>query len=138
MSEEREERGSDIADRMSKRFEDEKPETEADTSDADTEPSGTTDDTSKTRNPSASAYDALTGNVRNDREQKAVFLPDPQRRELETQFKRLSYEYELEFDRDLELNAHYYPVVMEFGLDAVTEMDAETLDEALQAIDERY
>jgi len=63
------------------------------------------------------------------------YLPEGQRDELRYQYKALSAEYEREFGEDLEKNRHYYPLLVEYGLERLESADAQDVREMLAELE---
>ena len=64
-----------------------------------------------------------------------LYLPEGQRDELRYQYKLLSAEYEREFGDELEKNRHFYPLVVEYGLDRLDGADAQDVQELLDGLE---
>jgi hypothetical protein len=56
-----------------------------------------------------------------------MYLPRRQKREIERRYKLLSAEYEYEFEEDFEKNRHFYPLLVQLGLDRLADVDVEEL-----------
>lgn len=52
-----------------------------------------------------------------------MYLPESVRDDLAYQFKLTSAEYERELGEEMEKNRHWYPLVIELGLEQIEEMD---------------
>jgi hypothetical protein len=97
----RDEKGDDLADRMSRRFGGET-ETDEGTESTGTE---TTED----------ASGEPEGNV-SDRPSVLMYLPEEQRRELDLRFDELNLKHKREHGEALQKNRDYYPAVIEAAL----------------------
>lgn len=64
-----------------------------------------------------------------------LYLPEGQRDKLRYQYKMLSAAYEREYGEDLEKNRHYYPLVVEYGLDRLDGCDAKDVKELLDGLE---
>lgn len=120
----RDERGADVDERLSKRFENEK-EDESSKSDESAEKdnrskkdkSDNTDMSVKEQKNADSVKDAWNS--------KLVYLPDDIDGHVDDEFSRLRYECDRDLDWEPKKNRHFYPVIVVDGADAVAEMDAE-------------
>ncbi|WP_135823012.1 hypothetical protein [Halostella litorea] len=73
--------------------------------------------------------------VKDEHEGVYVYLPKAQKKQLKHVYTAAKATYEPEYDTDFEKNRHYYPLVVEFGLERVADADAEELDEMLDELD---
>jgi len=64
-----------------------------------------------------------------------LYLPEGQREELRYRYKLLAAEYEREFGEDFEKNRHYYPLVVQYGLDRLESADVTDVKELLDELD---
>ncbi|RDZ61382.1 hypothetical protein C5B90_19100 [Haloferax sp. Atlit-12N] len=62
------------------------------------------------------------------------YLPDAMKDRLDTEYQRLTYECDFEFLKD----RHLKPLVIEHGLDAVSEMDPDDVHSALADLEREY
>ena len=62
-----------------------------------------------------------------------MYLPESQKKELERLYNVLKAEYEYEYDREFEKNRHFYPLVVDRGLDGLEEVDASDIHAHLQS-----
>ncbi|MFC7134076.1 MULTISPECIES: hypothetical protein [Salinibaculum] len=53
-----------------------------------------------------------------------MYLPESQTKELRRLYNVLKAEYEFEFEEEFEKNRHFYPLVVQHGLDRLEGMDA--------------
>ncbi|WP_231189644.1 hypothetical protein [Haladaptatus sp. DYF46] len=58
-----------------------------------------------------------------------MYLPEEQRSELNFRYKELNLAYERAVGDELEKNRHFYPLVVQAGLEALDGMDGESLRE---------
>lgn len=75
------------------------------------------------RSESESVKDARVGTY--------MYLPEEQRGELNFRYKELNLTYERSFGEELEKNRHFYPLVVQAGLEALDGLDGEELRERL-------
>lgn len=78
--------------------------------------------------------EAKVQNVKKEWDGWYIYLPDELGRTLDSEFDRLKYECGRDLDWKPKKNRHYYPVVIEAGLKAVEEMDAEDFTEKLDEL----
>ena len=64
-----------------------------------------------------------------------LYLPEGQRDEMKYRYKMLSAEYEREFGEEFEKNRHFYPLVIEHGLDSLSGLDAQEVRDLLGDLD---
>ncbi|ELY73241.1 hypothetical protein [Natrinema pallidum] len=76
-----------------------------------------------------------TERVKDEQVGTYFYLPEDQRDELRYRYKMLSAEYEREFGEDLEKNRHFYPLLVEYGLDGLDSADAHDVQEMLEGLD---
>jgi hypothetical protein len=53
-----------------------------------------------------------------------MYLPESQTKELRRLYNVLKADYEFEYDEEFEKNRHFYPLVIEYGLDRLDGLDA--------------
>ncbi|ELZ96077.1 hypothetical protein C440_05787 [Haloferax mucosum ATCC BAA-1512] len=63
-----------------------------------------------------------------------VYLPDPMKKRLDKQYQRLNYECDFEILKD----RHLKPLVIEYGLDAVAEMEPDDVQKAIADLERWY
>jgi hypothetical protein len=63
-----------------------------------------------------------------------MYLPESQNRELKRLYNVLKAEYEYEYDEDFEKNRHFYPLLIQYGLDGLEGLDASELQERLASL----
>ncbi|WP_218124123.1 hypothetical protein [Haloplanus vescus] len=113
----RDDRGRDVEQRLSKRFESEQTD-ESDTADKPDMKSKTdkTDNTSKTDMTSQTAQSTDSEKSVKDRPSVLMYLPEDVRQDLDIRFDELNARYKREHGEALEKNRDYYPAVVEAGL----------------------
>ena len=72
--------------------------------------------------------------VKDERSGTYMYLPESQKAELGPTFKILSAEYEREFGDELEKNRHFYPLVVQYGLDGLDGLDASEIKDRLDEL----
>jgi len=60
-----------------------------------------------------------------------MYLPESQKKTIDRLYVRMSADYELEFDEDLEKNRHFFPLLVEYGLDGLDGLDASEVRDRL-------
>lgn len=63
-----------------------------------------------------------------------MYLPKDQKKEVERLYNVLKAEYEYEYDEDFEKNRHYYPLVVQYGLESLDSFDASDIREHLDYV----
>ena len=61
-----------------------------------------------------------------------MYLPDAQVKDLRRVYNVIKAEYEYEYDLPFEKNRHFYPLVVQFGLERLQEMDPATVRDRLE------
>jgi hypothetical protein len=64
-----------------------------------------------------------------------MYLPEEQQKRLKREFRLLQADWELDYQDEfgeLEKNRHYFPLVLEYGLDRVSSWDIQTVKNHLQ------
>lgn len=65
-----------------------------------------------------------TTSVKDEQIGTYMYLPKQQSKELERRYKLMSAEYEFEFDESFEKNRHFFPLIIQYGLDDLESLDA--------------
>jgi hypothetical protein len=94
------------------------------------EPSDTSEPNGRTEMDTSSA-----GSVKDERVGTYMYLPESQQKELSRLYNILKAEYEYEFDAEFEKNRHFYPLVIEYGIDSLDSLEASDIQERLQTLD---
>ncbi|WP_327054187.1 hypothetical protein [Halomicrococcus gelatinilyticus] len=76
-----------------------------------------------------------TTSVKDDRVGTYMYLPEDQRAELDFAYKELSLAYEREFGDDLEKNRHFYPLLVQAGLEHLDDLDGDAIRERLESFE---
>lgn len=63
-----------------------------------------------------------------------MYLPESQKKDLERLYNVLKAEYEYEYDLEFEKNRHFYPLVIDQGLDGLDSLDASEIHALLQSL----
>jgi hypothetical protein len=109
----------DRADRLSRRRKD-RSQSRDDASPDNTFKADNTDNTSDTDNTdNASNVGTLDENTKT----QMMHLPEEQHKRLMHLYTRMKADYEFEFDDEFEKNRHYFPLVLQYGLDQFEERD---------------
>jgi len=96
-----------------------------DQSDKHSEPTES-DKSSKPDNPSkiGETDEQSEPSVKDERVGTYMYLPESQQRELSRLYNVLKAEYEYEYETEFEKNRHFYPLVIEFGIEGLDGLDA--------------
>ena len=62
-----------------------------------------------------------------------MYLPETQTKELRRLYNVLKAEYEFEYDEEFEKNRHFYPLIIQHGLDGLDGLDASEIRDRLEA-----
>jgi|APHM01.1.fsa_nt_gi hypothetical protein len=90
------------------------------------------DETSKS--DGTSKPDEKTKTVKTEQTPVYMYLPEAQDRELQRLYSILKAKYEYEVDEEFEKNRHFYPLVVQYGLDGLDSLDVQELQELLEQI----
>lgn len=94
-------------------------------------PTEATTDTETDDDATESSQDT---SVKDERVGTYMYLPKSQAKELKRLYNVLKAEYEFEFDEEFEKNRHFYPLVIQCGLDSLDGLDASEIKEQLEEI----
>ena len=116
----------DIDDRLSKRFGDE--------TDSDEPQTEQTDMSSTSQNDSTEQSSQNAQNVKKEWNVRSFYLDDELNSELTTAFKRLDLGLsEADIDLNLKKTRHFYPLIVELGLEQLERMDITEVTERLES-----
>jgi hypothetical protein len=123
---------NDLDDRLSRRFDNDSPE--------DNDNSESESDTDHASSKSQSGKNAQKSqkpqNVKKEWNVRSIYLDDTLESELTTLFKRLDLELsEAETDLELQKTRHFYPLIVELGLERLEEMDVTEITDQLESTD---
>lgn len=115
----------EIDDRLSKRFGDESGE------DGDTEEQEMS--SQRDRNAQTSQNAQKAKNIKKEWNVRSVYLSDDLDDDLTTAFKRLDLDLdEMDTDIDLKKTRHFYPLIVELGLERLEELEVTEITERLE------
>jgi hypothetical protein len=123
---------NDLDDRLSRRFDNDSPE--------DNDNSESESDTDHASSKSQSGKNAQKSqkpqNVKKEWNVRSIYLDDSLESELTTLFKRLDLELsEAETDLELQKTRHFYPLIVELGLERLEEIDVTEITDQLESTD---
>lgn len=100
------------------------------------------DETSEQSEPSKSSESSErseqeSSSVKEERIGTYMYLPESQQSELSRLYNVLKAEYEYEYDAEFEKNRHFYPLVIEHGIDSLDGLDASDVKTKLDSLDIR-
>lgn len=72
--------------------------------------------------------------VKDEREGTYMYLPEDQKQEINLAFKRANLAYEEETGEELEKNRHFYPLLVQEGLDGLDGLDGRDIKERLEEL----
>lgn len=75
-----------------------------------------------------------TVSVKEEQTGTYMYLPKSQTKQLRRLYNVLKAEYEFEYDEEFEKNRHFYPLVIQYGLDELDGMDASDIRTRLEAM----
>ena len=124
------------ADRLRRRREQQRDQQATQAERADPSDASEGSDSSRASDPSdaseTSPDDDETTSVKDDRVGTYMYLPEDQRAELDFSYKELSLTYEREFGDELEKNRHFYPMLVQAGLERLDDLDGDAIRERLK------
>lgn len=85
--------------------------------------------------PDADVSDGTTSSIKDNQVGTYMYLPETQTKDLRRVYNVLKAEYEFKYDTEFEKNRHFYPLVVQYGLDSLDGMDAAEVREKLQTFD---
>lgn len=126
---------NDLDERLSRRFEDDESDTEDEESQtsltSETSESSQSSRTERNERPSQKAQKAQ--NVKKEWNVRSVYLNDELDSQLMTAFKRLDLELsEADAQVDLKKTRHFYPLIVELGLERLEAMEVTEITERLE------
>ncbi|EFW91209.1 hypothetical protein ZOD2009_15316 [Haladaptatus paucihalophilus DX253] len=92
---------------------------------------GVASDPSETDDETDDADSTASESVKETRVGTYMYLPEEQRSELNFRYKELNLAYERAVGEELEKNRHFYPLVVQAGLEALDGIDGEAIRERL-------
>jgi hypothetical protein len=123
---------NDLDDRLSRRFDDDSPE-DNDNSESESDSDHASSKSQSSRNSQKSQKPQ---NVKKEWNVRSIYLDDTLESELTTLFKRLDLELsEAETDLELQKTRHFYPLIVELGLERLEEMDITEITDQLESTD---
>lgn len=115
-----------------------KQSTQAPDEDADDEPSSTSSRPDEpSEQPGSTDTDESgeeTQSVKEEQIGTYMYLPESQTKELRRQYNILKAEYEFEYDAEFEKNRHFYPLVIQYGLESLEGITASEIQTRLEEI----
>lgn len=123
---------NDLDDRLSRRFDNDSPE-DTDNSESDSDSDRASSKSQSSRNSQKSQKPQ---NVKKEWNVRSIYLDDTLESELTTMFKRLDLELsEADTDVELQKTRHFYPLIIELGLERLEEMNVTEITEKLESTD---
>jgi hypothetical protein len=123
---------NDLDDRLSRRFDNDSPE-DTDNSESESESDRSSSKSQSSRNSQKSQKPQ---NVKKEWNVRSIYLDDTLESELTTMFKRLDLELsEADTDVELQKTRHFYPLIIELGLERLEEMDVTEIIDQLESMD---
>jgi len=118
----------EIDDRLSKRFGDEE--------DTDDQQEETKEMITGSQNDSTAQTSQKAQNIKKEWNVRSIYLDDDLDSELITAFKRLDLDLsEVDTDVDLKKTRHFYPLIVELGLEQLESMEVTEITERLEGDD---
>lgn len=96
-------------------------------------PASETDETDELSEPDGPSKPSET-TVKEEQVGTYMYLPQSQKKEVERLYNILKAEYEYEHDTEFEKNRHFYPLLVQYGLDSLESLDASEIKSRLDSI----
>lgn len=74
-------------------------------------------------------------NVKDEQVGTYMYIPKTQKRELERLYNVLKANYEYEYDEPFEKNRHFYPLVVQYGLDGLSSLESSDIKTKLDSLE---
>lgn len=75
-----------------------------------------------------------TNSIKENQVGTYMYLPESQTKNLRRLYNVLKAEYEYKYDEEFQKNRHFYPLVIEYGLDGLDGLDASEIQARLHEI----
>ncbi|WP_440010529.1 hypothetical protein [Halomicrococcus sp. SG-WS-1] len=124
------------ADRLRRRREQQRDQQADRSRGTDTGNSSEPSERDETDEPDETSPEDERTSVKDDRVGTYMYLPEDQRAELDFAYKELSLVYERAFGEELEKNRHFYPMLVEAGLERLDGLDGDDLRDRLKQLEE--
>lgn len=85
--------------------------------------------------PDEESEDSSSDSVKEERVGTYMYLAEEQKDEVQHQYNLLKAEFEYEFDAEFEKNRHFYPLLVQHGLDGLDDLDAREIQTRLYELD---
>ena len=100
------------------------------TDDTDTASPADTSETVET----TTAEPGDTATIKDEQVGTYMYIPESQKRELQRCYNVLKAEYEYEYDTPFEKNRHFYPLLIQYGLEELDGLDATEIQTRLDSL----
>ncbi len=74
------------------------------------------------------------GRIKDEQVGTYMYIPASQKKDLQRQYNLLKAEYEFEFETSFEKNRHFYPLLVQYGLDGLDGLDAMEIRDRLNSL----
>lgn len=100
---------------------------------------GKPDETGEQSEPSkpSETADSSDQSVKDERVGTYMYLAEEQKKDVNYLFGQIQNEYEYEYDEEFEKNRHFYPLLIQYGLDSLDSFDVSDIKERLDDMDLR-
>lgn len=106
------------------------------------DPPSEPDETDETSEPAESSQpskpsetdETAESSVKDERVGTYMYLPESQKKEVDRLYNMLKAEYEYEYDQEFEKNRHFFPLVIQYGLDGLDSLEASDIQDRLDSI----
>ncbi|WP_332900247.1 hypothetical protein [Haladaptatus sp. CMSO5] len=88
-------------------------------------------DNSQPAEPSKLEDESTSGSVKEEQVGTYMYLPQSQKKELERVYTVAKAQYEYEFDEDFEKNRHFFPLLIQYGIETLDGASAEEINDLL-------
>jgi len=90
--------------------------------------------TERTDSAESGSSDEEVLSVKEEQVGTYMYLPESQTKELRRQYNILKAEYEFEYDEEFEKNRHFYPLVIQYGLESLEGITASEIRTRLEEL----
>ena len=109
-------------------------ETERDTSERELRTTSNGNEADGEESEDESGEQSQTTSVKKERTGTYMYLPESQTKDLRRLYNVLKAEYEFKYDEEFEKNRHFYPLVIQHGLESLDGLDASEIRERLESL----
>lgn len=99
-----------------------------------TDTSSTATETAVEEQAETDVTDPAATTVKDEQVGTYMYVPESQKQELERMYNVLKAEYEYEYETTFEKNRHFYPLLIQYGLDGLESFDITEIQNRLDSM----